>query len=111
MAHNTPLLEPRTYFGTLDKPRRRLAQVLNSSSKMTTDTILSKLEARPEQTKWIERHAPDFSFWRDEFRTQYHLYVKRKLTDNQLMLAQLLFTFTEPSHYPVGDEHNWVTLR
>ena len=104
---NTPLLEPRTYFGSLDKPRRRLAHVLNASSKMTIDTILSKLEAKPEQIKWIERHAPDFSYWRDEFRPQYHLYVKRQLTANQIVLAQMIFTFTDPSHYPIGDESNW----
>ena len=103
---NTPLLEPRTYFGSLDKPKRTLAHVLNSP-RITPNNILEKMAAKPEQIKWIERHAPDFVYWRDEFRPQYHLYVKRPLTANQLMLAQLIFTFTEPSHYPVGDEINW----
>lgn len=103
---NTPLLEPRTYFGTLLRPRRTLAHVLKAG-KITRDNIFSRLEAKPEQIKWIERHAPDFNYWRDEFKNEYHLYVKRHLTDNQLMLAQLIFTFTVPSHYPMGDEINW----
>jgi hypothetical protein len=63
--------------------------------------------ATPEQSKWIERNAPDFSYWRDEFSNQYHLYVKRPISENKLMLAQMLFTFTKPSHYPLGDEANW----
>jgi hypothetical protein len=107
---NTPLLEPRTYFGSLDKPRRSLAHVLNSA-RITSDNLLEKLSAKPEQIKWIERHAPDFVYWRDEFRPQYHLYVKRHLTANQIVLAQMIFTFTEPSHYPIGDEANWITLQ
>jgi hypothetical protein len=102
---NTPLLEYRTYFGSLVKPKWRTYG--QGAVRVTKENALSRLEAKPEQIKWIDRHAPDFSFWRDEFKNEYHLYVKRPLTDNQLMLAQLIFNFTVPSHYPLGDEANW----
>ena len=100
---NTPLLGCRTYFGTVVIPKSN--GYYKSIRTITHDSIL--LILKPEQLKWIERHAPDYYYWRDEFRNQWHLYVKRPLTENQLMLAQMIFMFSEPSHYPVGDEANW----
>lgn len=96
--------DERTYIGTFTRP-----DPLRFGLRAPTFTRSRILESlTPEQQNWISKFAPDFEFWRDEFRRMnYHLYVKRKLTVNQLALANMLFTNAEPSHLPMGEESLW----
>lgn len=72
------------------------------SSKTSLKQYLQK-----DQLDWLDRYVPDWWFWRDDFRPEVHLYAKTEISNNILLLGNILFKQTEPSHYPLGDRIEW----
>lgn len=108
MSQDTPLLESDrdhcTYIGTV---------MLRNTDWWASKLRISKREdlrdyMSDHEWTWLNKQIPDWLFWKDEFRLQAHLYVDRRLSENMLMLASLIFAQTEPSHYPLGKEYNWI---
>ena len=61
------------------------------------------------QIKWLYDNAPDWDYWRDEFRPRhYHIYSKTLISDNRLMIAAMIFYQEVPSHVPLGEEALWL---
>lgn len=92
----------RRYVGTFthiqDKPWKHYAYRDNAS-------LYSALEA-PQQS-WLDKH-PSWKFWRDEFRRkEYHIYLTQPTSENNIMLAQILFTQSIPSHTPMAESNEW----
>lgn len=72
------------------------------SSKTSLMQYLQK-----DQLEWLDRYIPDWWFWRDDFRTEVHLYTKTEVSKNILLLGNIIFKQTTPSHYPLGDNVEW----
>lgn len=107
MTQDTPLLGSdnldRSYLGTIMLKKRPFTPRVVVANK--SDLIRFMTE---HEINWLNKTIPDWNFWKDEFRLQAHLYVERHLSEKMLMLSSLIFTQTEPSHYPLGDELRWI---
>ncbi len=92
----------RQYLGTYTQIQTRSWSKITLRGKYE---LYDKLDM--PQRNYLDRY-PDWQYWRDEFRRdQYHIYLKESIGERNLMLAQLLFAQTTPSHTPVTDDPAW----